>query len=354
METLDYFYEKPPTFSHFNPRRYKIEAKRTLIVGTRKSGITSIIADFLSSLKEENFLYLNLNDIRVSNIEPKKLDKFIIKKSITHLVIENFHEDFTLPKIDNIILTCNNLHFKKDGFKLLHVKPLSFEEFIGFEHRNFNTEYLFSLYANRGKLPKSANLTSFENKIYLQENIKLCLEDKISQELFYLLAKKQSQPYSLFKAYNELKPFMKVSKDKLYQKAYELQKKGFVTFLEKFGSPKSAKKIYLTNFAYKNAITHEKDFIKRFENMVFSELHVKKVFYTDELHFYLPTKNQAFICIPFLPPEIIIRRFYKILPKLKDLHVNSLKIITLGNEGKAQKENITCEILPFWEWALVL
>ncbi len=354
MEMLDYFYEKPPQFSNFVPRRYQITDKKTLIVGMKKSGITSIIADFLSTLDKKSYLYLNLEDVRVNKIELKNLNSFIKKKAISHLVIENFRENFKLPFVENIILTCNNVNFKLQGFSFLHVKPLSFEEFIGFGQRNFNTEYLFSLYANRGKLPKSANLTSFENKLYLQDNINLCLKEDVSKKLFYLLAKKQSTPYSLFQAYKELKPLMKISKDKLYLKAKELQESGFISFIQKYNSPKSAKKIYIYNFAYKNAITYKKDFIKRFENMVFSELNEEEIFYTDELHFYLPQKNQAILCIPFLPPEIIIRRFSKLIAKLKILHIKSLKVITLGNEGKTTKENIECEILPFWEWALVL
>ncbi len=39
--------------------------------------------------------------------------------------------------------------------------------------------------------------------------------------------------------------------------------------IEKYGSPKSSKKLFLIDFALKNALTFKKEFLKRFENMVF-------------------------------------------------------------------------------------
>lgn len=354
MELLENLYEKPPHFTIFRGRRYRISAEKTLILGMRKSGITSIIADFLLSLKPNSYLYINLKDIKVDVTSLKKLDEFIKKQSINHLVIENYTKDFPLPKVKNIILSSNDLSLHVNGFTPLHVKPLNFEEFIGFSQRHFNTEHLFNLFANSGRLPGSASLNGFENKLYMQECISLSLKDEISQKLFCLLAQKQAVPYSFFKAYNELKPLMKISKDKLYKQAFSLENEGLINYVQKFDFPKSPKKIYLTNFAYKNAVTYEKDFVKRFENMVFCELDEKEIYYTDDIHFYLPQKNQAILSLPFLPPELIIRRFHKLMPLLKSLHVTSLHVVTLGNEGSDKKEGIECEILPFWEWALVL
>lgn len=354
MELLENLYENPPQLDSFNSRRYKIMDNKCLILGAKKSGISYIVADYLSSLKAKSYLYINLQDIRISLNELEKLEVFIKKYKISHLVIENYKQDFPLPNIQNIILTSNNLCLHVKGFKPLCVKPLSFEEFIGFNQRHFNSEHIFNLYANAGCLPKSASLNNYENKLYMQECISLCTSDETAKRLFCLLAKYQAQPYSLFRAYNELKPTMKISKDKLYKQALNLENEGLLTLLEKYNSPKSAKKIYLSNFAYKNAITYEKDFVKRFENMIFCQLNDKEIFYTDDIHFFLPQKNRAILSIPFLPPELIIRRFHKLLPHLKSLHVNSLHVITLGNEAQETKDNIQCEIIPFWQWALAL
>ncbi len=353
MDLLENLYEKPPLATNFYPRAYQIEHKKTLIKTMPKSGTTSIIVDFLSSLEPKNYLYMDLNDLRILHVKKEKLNIFIEKNNISYLVVENYTADFSLPHVKNIILTCKNQNLHVENFFSLHVKGLSFEEFIAHEKRHFDTKHLFSLYAKAGTLPKSASLDEYENKFYLQEVLHVNL-DQMSLQLFCLLAKNQSCTYSLLKAYNKLKQSIKISKDKLYEKAKELENMGFISFIERYNSPKSAKKIYLNNFAYKNAITFEKDFIKRFENMIFCQILHEEIYYTNELHFYLPRKNQAILAIPFLPSEIILRRFSKLISSLKRLHVKTLHAITLNNADKKEIEGITCEILPFWEWALSL
>ncbi len=354
MEILETLHDKPPILSNFIPRKYKITHDKTFLLGAKKSGITSIILDFLSNLDKKSYLYIDLHDIRIKNYNFSKLHEFVKKSSIKYLIVENFTHEFDLPNVKNIILSSHDQTLSIHGFFKMGIYGLDFEEFIAFTQRNYNVEHIFKLYANLGVLPKSIYLNEYENKIYLQEVLKLSLSDEIAQNLFYILAKNQANAYSLFSAYNELKPLMKLSKDKLYKMALKLENLGFVSLVEKFNSPKSPKKIYLNNFAYKNAITHEKDFNKRFENMVFCELKNQQIYYTDKLHFYLPKKHQAILVIPFLPPELIKRRFKKILSSLKDLQITSLKVITLGNEGHDKQDGILCEIVPFWEWALLL
>lgn len=354
METLENLYDKPPILSNFVPRKYNIEHKKILLLGAKKSGITSIIVDFLSNLDKKDYLYIDLHDTRIKSYDFSKLNDFVKKKSINYLIVENFTNDFVLPKVNNIILSSHEANLDIKGFAKLHVNGLDFEEFIGFMQKNFNIEHIFKLYANSGILPKSTQLNEYENKMYLQEVLDLSLNDEIALNLFYMLAKKQAETYSLFQAYSELKLFMKVSKDKLYKKAQELENLGLISFVQKFSSSKSPKKVYLNNFAFKNAISYEKDFVKRFENMVFCQLKEKEIYYTEQINFYLPTKNQAILSIPFLPIEFIFRRIDKLTPTLKKLNIKSLQIITMGNEGKGREGDMEYEILPFWQWALVL
>lgn len=354
MEILENLYLNPPVFSNFFARKYTIKNKKTLLCGCKKSGISYIIFDFLSTLKPKSYIYINLQDIRISKNKLQNLDLFIKKNKITSVVLENYTLDITLPDVENIILSTNHTSLHVKDFSTLKIKPLNFEEFIASMQRNFNIEHIFSLYTKAGTYAKSTFLNEYENKIYLQECLNVFFQDNICYELFCLLAKHQATTYSAFEAYNELKKSIKISKDKLYQKLNFLIDTNVIFLMEKFNTPKAKKKIFLTNFAFKSAITYEKDFNKRFENMVFFHLHVndEEAYYLDDISFYLPQKQQAILCIAFLPYEFIVRKFYKILPKLKALHVNSLCIITLSSEGHVQKDGILCEILPFWNWAL--
>lgn len=355
MELLENLHDKPPIISHFFGRRYHIEDSKTVMIGMPKSGISSIIIDFLSTLKKGSYLYIDLSDPRVDKEGLEKLELFIKKQKILHLVIENYTKDFTLPNIKNITLTSSDRLLKIKNFKRLEVKPLNFEEFIGFQQRHFDSEHIFNTFTAYGNLPKNQTLNEYENIHYLQDNLKNALHDTLFYQLFSYFAINQSKAITFFKAYNFLKSNMKVSKDKLYKAALKLEQKGFLHYIQKYNLPNSPKKVYLSDFAYKSALTYKKDFLRLFENMVFCELsiHEEEIFYTDEIHFYLPNKNQAILCIPFLPPELILRRFAKIISILKSLQINSLQVVTIGNEGSERKDGILCEIVPFWEWALM-
>lgn len=356
MELLETLYEKPPKLSHFFGRRYHINSTKTLLVGMSRSGVSSIIIDFLSTLKPASYLYINLSDPRVKNESFLNIENFIKKYKILYLVVENFTTNFKLPCVENIILSSNNRSLHVKDFERIDVKPLNFEEFIGFQQRHFNTEHLFNLFTNSGRLPKNSTLNEYENIQYLQSILHTVLKDGLEYRLFYYFATQQAKLISFYKAYQELKKEIKVSKDKLYKTAYELEKKGFLHFIPKLNFPKAAKKVYLHDFSFKSALTYEKDFVSLFENMVFCELDVieKNIYYVDDIHFILPDKQVGILCIPFLPPELIYRRFLKLLPLLKSLHVKSVQVVSIGNEGRYEKEGLVCEIIPFWEWALML
>lgn len=356
MKLLENLYEKPPKISHFFGRKYHITSPKTLLIGMRKSGISSIIIDFLSTLKSSAYMYINLDDPRVAQEELKNLDIFVKREKISHVVIENFTKGFKLPDAQNIILSSHDKSLHVKEFDRLEVEPLSFEEFIGFQQRHFNTEHLFNLFTNSGRLPKSQVFNEYENSIYLQNVLHSTLQDEIQYKLFCYFALHQSQPISLFQAYQSLKKEIKISKDKLYKIAYELEENLLISYLPKLGLPKAKKKIYLRDFAFKSVLTYEKDFMRLFENMVFCELHVidSNIYYTDDIHFILPNQHLAILCIPFLPPELIYRRFSRLIDTFSSLHVKSVQVVTIGNEGSYEKEEIRCEIVPFWEWALML
>lgn len=356
MKLLENLYEKPPKLSQFFGRRYHINSPKTLLLGMNKCGISSIIIDFLSTLEQNSYLYIDLADLRVGKTSLKHLDIFVKKHKINSLILENYTKDIVLPSIENIILSSTNSSLHVKDFAPLHVSPLNFEEFIGFQQRHFNTEYLFNLFTNSGRLPKNQILNEHENILYIQNALQIVLKEELEKSLFYYFALNQSKPISFHKAYVALKKEIKVSKDKLYRVAYEFTQRGLLSYVPKLNFPKSAKKVYLSDFAFKAALSYEKDFVSLFENMVFCELHVmeKNIYYTDEIHFILPLKKLAVFCIPFLPPELIYRRFTKLFPLLKSLHVKHVWVVTIGNEGSYKKEDIVCEIVPFWEWALML
>lgn len=149
---------------------------------------------------------------------------------------------------------------------------------------------------------------------------------------------------------------MKISKDKLYAITSTLIEQKLLFLVEKQGQPSAARKVFQVDFALKNAMTFKKDFLKRFENMIFLELlkRDKTIFYDDFIDLYLPDEQLAVFCIPFATDEVIQSKMKKLTHMLKSLHVTKVEIITLGNEESFVLDTIHFSMLPFWDWALQL
>jgi len=352
MELLENLYDIKHKNNHYYDRKLSITSKKTLIHGVKKSGKTSLIIDYLSNFSQDEILYINLKDTRVDKkIVIKNLNNFIKSKPIKILVIENFENDFELPNVEEIVLTCKE---DIEGFETLTLYPLDFEEFISFDARHSNIEHIFQIYANTGSYPQIILNSSNSVHWSMQEMLRIMINDTTEFEIFKKFSEAQSSKVSLFQIYNQLKSTIKISKDSLYKKVKKLENEKMLFFVEKFGSPKSAKKLFLIDFALKNALTFKKEFLKRFENMVFLELMKKAniIYYSDNIDIYIPEKNYAVLCIPFLPQEMIKLKLQKIILHVKELGIKKIDIVTVGNEGKFWLKNTKCSIIPFWDWAL--
>lgn len=356
MQSLEFLYEQVNKNQTYFERKISIFSKKTLLKGCRKSGKTYLIFDYLQNFDEKEYLYIDLKDERIDIREIElNLESFIVKNSIQLLIIENYTPSFLLPKVEEIILSSQKNSLSLVGFEEITLYPLDFEEFISFDRRHFNIEHIFNIYANQGTFPQVVLDNEHNAHKNLQELMTDIIEDKAKFLIYKKLSELQSTKVSLFQIYNQLKTTIKISKDTLYKSVEELEDEGLLYLVKKFGSTKSSKKVFLIDFAIKNALSLKKDFLKRLENMVFIEL-IKKsyeVFYTDKLDLYIPEKKLGIICAPFSLEENIEKRLKKDLPHIEELGITSIEIISIGNEALFRLEDkITCKILPFWEWSL--
>ncbi|NOX14757.1 MAG: ATP-binding protein [Epsilonproteobacteria bacterium] len=356
MNLLETLYETKLKNTIFYDRKIKIQYKKTILFGPRKSGKTHLVIDYLQKFEQNEWLYIDFDDVRVdaSNITLAKLNDFIKKYHIKILVLDNFDFSFTLPKCDEIIITTDIKSEQLDGFYKASIYPLDFEEFIAFDQKHFNIEQLFNIFSNKGGLP--------EVVLYAEENIHIKMQ-KLVKEIFanqkeFLIFKKfcelQSTKISLYQIFSQLKSKIKISKDFLYSVSQNLQDKELIYLLKKYKQEKSTKKVYIFDFAIKNGLTFKKDFLKRFENMVFLELYKREKFlyYSEYIDFFIEDKNEGVICSPFMQ-----RQMMKMKMKSKENHFLSLKIkkiwiITLGNEGNFIQNDINYTLIPFWNWVL--
>lgn len=354
MQTLQILYETHYKNSLFFDRKVTITDKKTILYGPRKSGKTHLIIDHLSHYEKGSTLYIDFSDKRIEpSLVAEHLPLFVKQHPIVLLVIEHFDFSFALPDVSEIILTTPFTCKEIEGFSKLTLFPLDFEEFIAFDKKHSNIEHLFNLYANHGTFPHIVQSVEADHHRQMQSLLQLILEP-LALNIYQRFCELQSTKVSLYQIYNYLKTFSKISKDKLYATTNHLIDQQLLFLVEKFTQPNAAKKAYQIDFALKNAMTFKKDFLKRFENMVFLELikRGKNVYYEEGIDFYLPDEALAIICVGFAPQEVIERRIQKLLPALWALHVKRIEVVTLSSESALAIEGMSFSISPFWEWAL--
>jgi hypothetical protein len=111
----------------------------------------------------------------------------------------------------------------------------------------------------------------------------------------------------------------------------------------KFDAPKSPKKFFAYNFAFKNILTRRKNILFTFENIIFLELK-DEVFYKDNLSFYIPSKNLGIMVLPFANEDVVNEK----LQKIKG--VDRIEVITISNEFEVENKKFEVEVIPFWRW----
>ncbi len=357
MQTLQLLFEKTYKNIHFYSRKVSIDSKKTIICGPRKSGKSYLILDHLSNYEKESYLYIDFSDERIEpHLVAENLPIFLQKNPIKLLVIDHFDFSFQLPKVDEIIITTEFKNKEIEGFTKIWLFPLDFEEFISFEKKLTNIEHLFNLYTNYGTLPYTNHSSEQEYQRKIQSMLRLVLNDNTTFSIFKRFCELQGSKISLFQIYTQLKSFTKISKDKLYAITANLVEQQLLFLIEKWEQPNAAKKVYLLDFTFKDALSFKKDFPKRFENMVFLELlkRGKTIYYDENIDIYLPNERGVIFCSAFATPEAIEAKMRKLIGKLKTLNVTKVEIITLGNESTFTHEGIKFALLPFWQWALQL
>ncbi|MDX1809152.1 MAG: ATP-binding protein [Sulfurospirillaceae bacterium] len=356
MNLLETLYEINYKNDTYYERKAKIIFDKTLILGPRKSGKTHLIVDYLQNFNSTDFLYIDFLDERLNEeeLDGNKLSIFLNEHGIKILILENFDFSFELPNVDKIIITSDLCDKKLENFHTLYLHPLDFEEFILFDKKHSNIEQLFNQFTNQGSLPEIAMYHENDRYKKMQKVSKDIFQNRNEFLIFKKFCEMQGTKISLFQLYNQLKTKMKISKDFVYKTSLELQEKELILLVEKYQQKKSAKKVYLFDFAIKNGLTFKKDFLKRFENMVFSELYKrrKEVFYTDFIDFWIPLEQEGIICAPFSTIISIKNKSNKILSHVKALEGKTIWITTLGNEGEFEQEGIKFILIPFWNWAL--
>ncbi|BFU77057.1 ATP-binding protein [Arcobacter sp. 15-2] len=357
MNILEQIYEINFNKVMFNERKTTIESNNTIILGPPKSGKSYLIYDYLSQFDTNKYLYIDFEDYKNNTKEiAKNLQDFIVQNKIEVVVFENFLFDVEIPKnIQSLIITTK----QKDtieGFEIIHLGGLDFEEYLLFDKKHQNSSNSFNSFLKFGNFPESIEYGENKKALRNYEICKLYCDDQIQLEILFLLVKNAGEKKSLFQLFNSLKKEIKISKDRFYKTCELFEYNKLIFFCEKYNQPKATKKIYIHNHALLDIVSYKKNFNNLFKNMIYLELYTRydDIYYLDNVDFYLTEQNEIILAIPFFNNLISSMIISKLLTTLENYKINKITIVTVNNEQTLFVGEIEADIIPFNVWAVSL
>ena len=351
---LDALYNLSNKKANLVPRKYQITKSFTIIKGAAKTGKTSIIKQYLSSLPSSSYLYIDLNDLRIDpDTVKQELVGFCNDNKIHTLVIEGYNKSIPLPNVSQIILSTEK-HLEIDGFDNLHVYNLDFEEFLAFDSRYDSLENAFTHFLQTSSYPELYFAHQDNRQKQLQNILRLSL-NPLELQIMIHSAKLLGQKVSAFQMFERLKQQQKLSKDMFYKTFYGLMEKGYLYWIEKFEHSRATKKLYTLDFNIKNALTLQKDFSRLFETLVYLEMLKRgsEIYYADGIDFYMPKENRIVLTMPFSNEDVLFKKIESIEAFIIENGVMHVEVVTMNAETKLGLPYAVVEMMPFIQWAIV-
>ena len=352
MEILENLYAFEIKKLDFIERKIEIPNQNTNLFGPPKSGKSYIAFDYLAGFSSEEYLYIDLYDIRITPDNLKNIDAFIQENGIEVVVIDNWdgHPYIYSDTVQQICIS--RMPFEKEGFISVYVPPLDFEEYILFEHSQASQiTHTFNNFIKYGTIPQIIRTNHDLKTNHIQSLLNEVFESSAERAVFVFLLRSTGLTYSQHQIFQKLKKDMKLSKDKFYLYIDRFIKSRMVYFLPKYNQPRAAKKIFPYDFVLRDGVTFEKNFASVYENMILIELlkFFKEIFYIGLIDFYIPQERLGIIAMPFSSRSAITTLLTRIP---KEITIGRIEIITMGYEDTFAYQDVEIEVIPYWTWAL--
>lgn len=348
---LEELYKTDLSNEKYHDRKIFLDEKSYQIIGITQSGKTSLIKNYLLSLKKSSYLYIDCNDIRIEVDELNNhLSDFCKSHKIDTLVLDNYKKEIEFVNASQLIISAE-IPFESPYLQLITLYPLDYEEFLAYEHK-YDSSAL-NHFVQLGALPSMHKVAQDMRARYIQRSLKNSLNE-IEFDIVVLSAKMISQKLSPFAIYERLKLIRKISKDKLYKNFELLLKKNYLHQLSKYDHNKAIKKLYLCDISLKAALSTEKHFGRLFENMIFLELLKagEKCYYDEGIDFYIPQKNEIVLGMPFSDERALFKKIEQIEAFIFTHTIEKITAVTMNAEGSLSHPLSKVEMLPFDIWAL--
>ena len=353
MKILDYCLDNRPQTDTFVPRKSILPEEANInLYGVRGSGKTAIVLDSIEALKNESTLYIDMKHphFLFHLIESVDLQKYIIDKKITLLVLDHYKEDLLpcFPKVESMIVI-TRIPLVTSAFVSMELFPLDYEEFLAFESSS-SLNKGFNHFLRSGTLPAIAPQQS--NTAQHLQRFFYSYFDTQEQKLLLLLAEHHGKHLTTNQIYLFAKEKFKISKDWLYKTMTRFTQEKLLHFIED-KHQKSGKKMLLFDFAFAKYLSLGQPFGVQFDSMIALTLIKHGIpIQTLGIHGYLSQENELIIPSSFESEESLWVKSQKKFSLYKQYDIKKVTIVTISNHYEFDIEKIHFEALPFDEWSV--
>ncbi|MEF3191028.1 MAG: hypothetical protein K6347_00555 [Campylobacterales bacterium] len=352
---LDWIRSQELKRTNFIPRRIELSETSLMLYGPPASGKSALLLDYAYEHSHDS-LFIDLADIRLDGWRPslEELELFCQKHKIHTLLIDNYDGSFPFPQDIRSFVASRDPY--PTPFPLIRLLPPDFEESLAFLPTKLQgyPDQAFGQLLREGMLPEILLSQEGRRISRLQELIRLHLPDTLARTLFLFVARHTGHRFTIHQLYTRLKEKLRLSKDKLYEQTTLLEQRSMILACPKLGQPQAPKKLYPYDIGYTLAASPTRDPSKLIETLVMLELVKSNItpYYTDALDFVDFANDTAFLIQPFIPPEQIRGRIFRLYGDILALGLSRLVVITAGIDEEFDFEGVHCDIKPFWTWRL--
>ena len=354
MHLLESFSTVQVQNTTFSPRKLTLPDTGSFhLYGARGVGKSTLVIDYLQSLPEESWLYLDCQDpiFALEDIDSDHLSAFLEEEAITTLVLDHYYDGFleALPEIQQLIVVSRRFQ-PQLTLPAYELYGLDYEEFLSFDASHTPTAS-FNRFLKVGTLPAMAQreLTALDTTL---RPFFFASFDEDESRMMLILARYQGHRVTTHQLYRYAREYFRISKDRVYSTVKRFEEEKLIFFIEDVEG-KGARKMILYDYALARYLSKEQPFPVTFDALIALAL-IKHGFS------FVTTGNRGYLLddtlilpAPFDTDEQAWKYVYNRVNLYRKLTVTHVWIVTVSNYFTFTLRDITFEGIPFYEWSIV-
>ncbi len=353
MDLVEAFYNIPVKNTVFRPRKLVLPAAGSFhLYGARGVGKSHLVIEFLQSLPEGSWLYLDCQDpiFALEDIDSAHLEAYLREEEITTLVLDHYYDGFLeyLPAPDRLILV-SRAPLAGVGLPALELYGLDYEEFLSFD-RDPSPTQSFNRFLKVGTLPAMAQreLTALDATL---RPFFFAAFDEDEGRMMLILARFQGRRVTTHQLYTHAKEYFRISKDRVYRTVKRFEEEGLIFFVRDV-EEKGAHKLILYDYALSRYLSKEQPFAVTFDAMIALALIKHQFdFVTLGSRGYL-VGRELIHPAAFDDENRAWKNAYDRINLYQRHALTQVWIVTVSNRYHFELGGIRFEGIPFYEWSI--